>query len=96
LSLEQAGTTPDGGIRYPSELFVTANAFALGQVLNFGTLAYITDCHSELHPLGRAALTSRELSVPPTLPGLLGADLKVLTLWIQHGLGPNPTMLDHR
>lgn len=35
----------------------------------------------------------------PTLsppPGLLGVDLEVLAQQIYHGLGPNPTMSEHR
>jgi hypothetical protein len=72
------------------------DAFAPGQVLNFGSLAYVVDCYDELHPLKEAAPAGNK---PPTLPsllGLLGADLKVLAQHIQHGLGSNPIVSDRR
>ena len=78
LVAEVSGTTPDGGVCFPDELSIVVGAFALGQVLNFGSLAYITDCYSELHPLHGAMPVGNELPAPPPLPGLLGADLNVL------------------
>jgi hypothetical protein len=33
---------------------------------------------------------------PSSPPRLLGADLEVLACQIWHGLGPNPTLSDHR
>ena len=39
--------------------------------------------------------SNKSLTSPPPL-GLLGADLKVLSRQIQHCLGPNPTVSDHR
>jgi hypothetical protein len=69
----------DGGIRFPGEFFVMASTFALGQVLNLGSLAYITDCYGELRPLHGAPPASNKPSrLPPPL-GLLGANLEVLT-----------------
>ena len=40
-------------------------------------------------------MSNEPLALPP-LPGLLGADLKVLARQIQCGLGLNPTVFDHR
>jgi hypothetical protein len=54
-----------------------ASAFALGQVLNFGSLAYITDCYCELHPLHRATPAGNEPLASPPLRGLLGVVLEV-------------------
>jgi hypothetical protein len=49
-----SGIALDDGIRFPSEFSVAIGAYALGQVLRFGSLAYITDCHNELRLLQRA------------------------------------------
>jgi hypothetical protein len=78
LVVGASGTAPDSGVRFPGEFFIIAGAFALGQVLNFGSLAYVSDCYGELRPLNGAALMGNELSVLPPLLGLLGADLEVL------------------
>jgi hypothetical protein len=43
-----ARATLDGGVRFPGEFFIIAGAFAPGQVLNFGSLAYIINCYGEL------------------------------------------------
>ena len=72
-----SGTTLDGGVRFPRE-FIIVDAFAPGQVLNFGSLAYVTDCYSELRSLNGAASAGNELLAPPPPLGLLGVDLKVL------------------
>jgi hypothetical protein len=53
-------------------------AFALGQVLNFGSLAYIANCYGELHQLHGTVPASNEPPVLPPLSRLLGADLEVL------------------
>ena len=50
-----SGTALDGGVCFPGEFSIVAGAFAPGQVLNFGSLAYVTDCYSELRPLHGAA-----------------------------------------
>jgi len=57
------------------KFIVTTGAFVLGQVLNFGSLAYIADCYNELYPLKETAPVDNEslASCPP--PGLLGVDL---------------------
>ena len=48
-----SGTAPDGGVYFPGEFFIIAGAFAPGQVLNFGSLAYVIDCYGELvHSMG--------------------------------------------
>jgi hypothetical protein len=70
--------TPDGDVRFPSEFFVAAGAFAPGQVLNFGSLAYITGYYDDLHPLDGAAPTGTESPVPPLPLSLLGANLDIL------------------
>ena len=75
-----SGTTPDGSVRFPGEFSVLADAFAPGQVLNFGSLAYIVDCYDELRPLHGATPVGNEPPVPPPPLGLLGAHLEVLAL----------------
>jgi hypothetical protein len=72
------------------------DAFAPGQVLNFGSLAYVVDCYDKLHPLKEAAPAGDEPPTPPSLLGLLGADLRVLARHIQCGLGSNPIVSDRR
>jgi hypothetical protein len=69
---------PDGGARLPGEFSVTTNAFALGRVLHFGSLAYVTDGYGKLHPLKEVVLVDNKFLVPSSSPGLLGADLEVL------------------
>jgi hypothetical protein len=61
LVARASGTTPDGDVCFPGEFFVIGGAFALGQVLNFGSLAYITDCYGELCPLNGATPVGNEL-----------------------------------
>jgi hypothetical protein len=65
LVTEASGIALDGGVCFLDEFSVTADAFALGQVLNFGWLAYITDCYGDLCPLHRAASLGNEPSVSP-------------------------------
>ena len=60
-----SGTAPDGGVRFPSEFSVTTGTFALGQVLNFGTLTYVADCYGELCLLNGAVPVGNELPMPP-------------------------------
>jgi hypothetical protein len=71
------GTTPDGGVCFPSEFFITVGAFTLGQVRNFWSLAYVADYYGELRPLEGAALAGNEPPMSPPPPCLLGADLEV-------------------
>jgi hypothetical protein len=67
LVTEASGHAPDGGVHFPGEFSVVDDAFTLGQVLNFGSLAYITDYYSELHPLHEAMLVGKEpLAAPPS------------------------------
>jgi hypothetical protein len=89
-------TTPDGDVRFPSEFFIIAGAFALGQVLNFGSLAYIADCYEELCPLNGATPVGNELQVSSPPLGLLGGDLKVLAQQILYSLGLHPIVSNHR
>jgi hypothetical protein len=63
-------TAPNGGVCFPSEFFITANAFPSGHVLNFRSLAYIADYYGELCLLGGAASAGNELLVPPPPLGL--------------------------
>ena len=78
LIAEASGVALDGVVRFSGAFAITAGAFALGQVLNFGSLAYIVDCNSELRPLHRATPAGNwPLALPPP-PELLGADLEVL------------------
>jgi hypothetical protein len=65
LVTEASGTALDGGVCFLGEFSVTAGAFALGQVLNFGRLAYIADYYGELRPLHRATSLGNEPSVSP-------------------------------
>ena len=77
--LEPPTSSPEQAyVEFPGEFSITAGAFALGQVLNFGSLAYVADCYNELRQLHGAALASTEPPTSPTLLGLLGADLEVL------------------
>jgi hypothetical protein len=78
LVARASGATIDGSIRFLGEFFITANAFALDQVLNFGSLAYIPNCYGELCPLNGVALTSNELPTSPPSLGLLGVNLEIL------------------
>ena len=89
-----SGTALDGGVRFPDEFFITASAFALGQVLNFGSLAYVADCYSKLHLLIGATPTGNKLPAPPPPLGLIRANLEVLAQQIRHCLGPHPTVSD--
>jgi hypothetical protein len=73
-----SGAILDCGVCFPSEFFVMTSTFTLGQVLNFGSLAYIADSYGELRPLKGAAPAGTEHLVLPPPPGLLGVDLKVL------------------
>jgi hypothetical protein len=86
----------DSGVHFPREFFIIAGAFASGQVLYFGSLAYITECYGELRPFNGATLASNELSVPPPPLVLLGADLEVLAQQIGRVLGSHPSVLDRR
>jgi hypothetical protein len=87
----------DSGVRFPGESSVAVGAFALVQVLNFGSLAYIADFYSELRPLhGAAPAPGNKPPVSPPPPGLLGADLEVLAHQIRRGLSLNPIMSDRR
>jgi hypothetical protein len=89
-----SGATPDSGVCFPSELSVEAGAFALSQVLDFGSLSYIANCYGELRPHHGVVPAGNEPSVSSPSPGLLGADLEVLALQIRRGLGPNPAVLE--
>jgi hypothetical protein len=55
-----------------------AGAFVSGQVLNFGSLAYIANCYGELRPLHGAASVGNEPPASSPPPGILGVDLEVL------------------
>jgi hypothetical protein len=55
-----SGTALDGGVRFPGEFFIIAGTNTLGQVLNFGSLAYVTDCYGEFHPLDGVAPAGNE------------------------------------
>jgi hypothetical protein len=43
LIVRASDATLDGCIRFPGKFFITTGGFALGQVLNFGSLAYVAD-----------------------------------------------------
>ena len=55
-----------------------ADAFALGQVLNFGTLAYIADCYGELRLLHGVVLVGIKALVSPPSLGPSRTNLEVL------------------
>jgi hypothetical protein len=55
LIARASGTTLDGGVRFPGEFFIIAGTNTLGQVLNFGSLAYVTNCYGEFYPLDGVA-----------------------------------------
>ena len=72
------GTAPDGGVCFLGEFFIIVDAFALGQVQNFGSLSYVADSYGELCLLHEATSVGNEPPTSSPLPGLLGADLEVL------------------
>ena len=78
LVVRASGTALDGGVRFPDEFFIMADAFALGQVLNFGSLTYVADCYGKLCPLHGATPVGNDPPTLPPLPGLLRSDLEVL------------------
>jgi hypothetical protein len=92
LIARASSATLDGGVCFLDEFFVTADAFALGQVLNFGSMTYFTDYYGELCPLNEAMPAGTESLALPPPPILLGANLEVLAWLIWSGLGSNPTM----
>lgn len=47
--------TMEGGVLFSSVVILASGAFALGQVLNFGSLAYVADYSGELHSLKETA-----------------------------------------
>ena len=55
-----SGTAPDSDVCFPGDFSVTADAFALGQVLNFRSLAYVVDFYDALRPLHGAAPAGTE------------------------------------
>jgi hypothetical protein len=96
LVARASGAALDGGVRFPYEFSIMVGTFAPRQVVNFGSLAYITDCYGKLHPLHEVVPVGNEPLTPPPLLGLFGQDLEVLARQIWHGLGPNPIMSDRR
>ena len=60
LVARESGAALDGCVGFPGEFFIMAGAFALGQFLNFGSLAYVVDCNGEHHLLNEAALASND------------------------------------
>ena len=78
LVARASGTASDSSVRFPSEFFIMAGTFTLGQVLNFGSLAYVVDCYGELRLLHGATPVGSEPSASPPPPGPLRLDLKVL------------------
>ena len=84
LVTEASGTAPDSGVRFLGEFSIMVGAFALGQVLNFGSQAYVVDYYGELcllhgaTPVGNVPLVSS----PPLGPSR--ADLEVLACSIHY------------
>jgi hypothetical protein len=50
----------DSSVYFPGEFSIVAGAFTLGQVLSFGSLAYIADYYGKLRPLHRTMSVSYE------------------------------------
>ena len=87
---------PGGDVRFPGEFSIMTGAYALGQVLCFGSLVYIIGYHGELHLLHRVApVGSEPLASPPPL-GPSRADLEVRVQQIRHSLVQDPTMSNRR
>jgi hypothetical protein len=59
------GIALDGDVRFLGKFSVIVGTFAPGQVLIFGTLAYIANSDDELRPIYEAALVS--IKVPARL-----------------------------
>jgi hypothetical protein len=95
LIVRASGTTLDCGVCFPSESFIATSAYASSQVLRFGSLVYIADCHDELCLLHGAAPVGNEPSMSPPPSGPSRADLEVLAQQIRCSLGLDPTVLDH-
>jgi hypothetical protein len=74
-----SGAALDGGVRFLGEFSIMAGAFSTGQVINFESMVYVADCYDELNPLKKVTPTGNEPPTPPSLLGLLGEDLEVLT-----------------
>jgi hypothetical protein len=85
-------TVPEDGVCFSSKIVITSGSFALGQVLNFGSLDYVIDQSIEHHPLEETLLEDNESLASYHPLGLLGAILKVLGCQIWPGLGPKPTV----
>jgi hypothetical protein len=67
-----------GGFHFSDEVIISIGAFVLGQVLNFGSLAYVADYYGELQPLKETPSVDNRSLASCHLPSLLGVDLKVL------------------
>ena len=72
------GIALEGGVRFTDVVIITVSAFAPGQVLNFGSLAYVADCSGELHTLEETVSVGIESPASYPSSGLLGVDLEVL------------------
>lgn len=46
LIVGACSATPEDDIHFPSKLFVTTDVFTPVQVLNFGSLAFATNCYN--------------------------------------------------
>jgi hypothetical protein len=82
----------EGGIRFSGEVIIATGAFVLGQVPNFGSMAYIANHSGELHPLKETTSVNNTSSALYPKLDPLGADLKVLAWQIRFGLDPKPTV----
>jgi hypothetical protein len=59
------GAALESSVCLPCDISIVVNAFTPGQVLNFGSLAYVADCYGELHLLKEAEPVGNESGVDP-------------------------------
>ena len=62
-----SGVAPKDGMRFSGEIVIVGSSFAPGQVFSFGSLDYIADYNSKLHPLEETLSEDNEslMSYPP-------------------------------
>jgi hypothetical protein len=70
LAARAGGAALDSGVRFPSKFSIIADGFAPYQVLNFRSLANVTDYHGKLHPLKDVASMNNESLASCLLLGL--------------------------
>jgi hypothetical protein len=89
------GIALDGDVRFLGEFSVVVGTFAPGQVLIFGTLAYIANSDGELCPIYEAALVSSKLPARLIPRELSKMGRAASNWWLRHGRIPGPNVSSH-